>query len=371
MKKTLIALAAVAVTSTAMAQVTLSGTFDFSPMSTGKLTTQAASGGTAETAVKTSTTGSTASWATNDIRFKAVEDLGGGLSLTAYISQGTFGNGFVARDNYVDLAGGFGSIRIGRFHPSINGYATDGAGTTNTAGTTYGMGGGGGTFSGTAGETASLTMTAGSFQRQSNLVQYTSPNMNGFTASVLYANTTSDSSVLAGEVKVGQTGLNLSYSAGPLKAYIGMNDRDVDAVGTSTTAFGDKIAASYDYVGASYDLGVAKISASHATRKDTTTVTAGTATINSDISMNAFGVSVPVGAMTLTASTYSGTDARNAGVATDDMKLSGNQFSLSYPMSKRTSLYAVVGENNVKRDAGSTAATSKSTATSVGLVHSF
>jgi predicted porin len=87
--------------------------------------------------------------------------------------------------------------------------------------------------------------------------------------------------------------------------------------------------------------------------------------------MNAFGVSVPVGAMTLTASTYSGTDARNAGVATDDMKLSGNQFSLSYPMSKRTRLYAVVGENNVKRDAGSTAATSKSTATSVGLVHSF
>jgi predicted porin len=352
-----------------MAQVTLSGTFDFSPMSTGKLTTQAASGGTASTAVKTSTTGSTASWATNDIRFKAVEDLGGGLSLTAYISQSASGNGFAARDNYVDLAGGFGSVRIGRFSPSINSYTTDGAGTSNTAGTTYGMSSGGATFSGVLGATSS--MTAGSFQRQSNLVQYTSPNMNGFTASVLYANTTTDSSVLAGEAKVGQTGLNLSYSAGPLKAYIGTNDRDVDAKGTSTTAFGDKIAASYDYVGASYDLGVAKISASHATRKDTTTVTAGTATINSDISMNAFGVSVPVGAMTLTASTYSGTDARNAGVATDDMKLSGNQFSLSYPMSKRTRLYAVVGENNVKRDAGSTAATSKSTATSVGLVHSF
>ena len=89
-----------------------------------------------------------------------------------------------------------------------------------------------------------------------------------------------------------------------------------------------------------------------------------------DIKLNAIGVNVPMGAITLAASTYRGKDKR-AGTAATAAKLSGHQLSATYSLSKRTTVYALVGKSEYKRDGASTIATRKTTATNVGLVHAF
>jgi predicted porin len=383
-----------------MAQVTVSGVFDISAVANGKVSTQAGSGATATTNVKTSATGANAGYTTSQIVFTASEDLGNGMKATGVIVQDMRSNGFTERDHHVTLSGGFGSVRMGRFTPAagIGQYLFGGAASANAVGSTYGL-------STTATNSAfSSGLAAGSFERQNNVLQYTSPTISGLTVALVYANNTSDSDAAAdtSKAKVNQTGLNIAYSAGPLSIAAGTSDRKVDrearaallgfkvdttgAIGSAVTiptgATADtqfdaialtsqSVKGGLDYIGASYDLGVAKISGTHAKRKDTTTSNVGVTTTNADITLNAFGVTVPMGKITVSASMYSGKDKRAAG-NTDDMKLSGHQITALYAFSKRTNAYVAMGENKMARDgAASTQATRKVTGSSVGLTHAF
>ena len=366
MKKTLIALAALAVSGAAFAQssVTLSGTLQIGAVNNGKTATQAKEA-TATTNVKTSSTAAHNTWATSTLNVNAVEDLGGGLRASAVMISGV-SDGFAARERTLGLSGGFGAVRFGRFVPAAAAgfHGFSGAGSANLAGSIYNMS--------TAGSaTAAMHTNAVSFERQDNVLQYTSPSFSGFTVNLAMFNNTSDSDAAdkTGKVEGNQTSLHLGYAAGPLSVGFGTNSRTDSKEGTALP--GDSTDTDLQWIGASYNLGVATVFATNVTREAKTSTAGAAATTGTDASVNAFGVSVPMGAITLRASAYSGNDKRATGTA-DDMKLSGNQLSVSYALSKRTTLVAATGTNQIKRDgADSTAATQKITGTTLGLTHAF
>jgi predicted porin len=319
------------------------------------------------------------------------------------------------------LAGGFGTVRVGRFVPAaaLGFHGFSGAASTSQ-GSLYAISNAGGTsgarFVPNAGARGAATvgasdqfMSGGNFERGNNRIQYTSPNFMGVVANVDYSAVSSDSDVATatGKAKTTQTGLSLTYTQGPISAGFGTNNRTVTGEASAATAglcapsaggapvavnagnncagaadvrlsganaVGEsKAKATLQWLGASYDLGMAKISAAHVTRKDETTVAAaGTAAINADIAVTSYGVSVPMGKITLGASAYTG-ENKNTAASTDDMKLSGHQVSARYAFSKRTTAYALMGTNNVKRDGATntTSPTRKESVTMAGLVHSF
>jgi predicted porin len=233
--------------------------------------------------------------------------------------------------------------------------------------------------------------TAGSIARQNNVINYTTPNFNGVTAQIGTARTSSDSSdaAKAGKNSTTQNSLSVAYSAGPLSAGFGTTNRTVNVEATEadkeyvveittvnngvpTFKATDAAVAKSEtkvkanWVGASYNLGVATLGlavVNNDSKKD--------GVASRDQKFTAYGVTVPMGAITLRASAYSGKDSATAAV-TDNIKLSGHQVSVTYALSKRTLVYAYVGENKTKRDgAASTVAVAKTTSTRVGLSHSF
>jgi len=441
MKKHVLAAAvAAAVGVPAVAQVTVSGNIDVAAHRANKVTTLSGSTtattdqrsvGSGSSGTDTSATG----WATSEFILVATEDLGGGLKATARFSQDISGNVLgVARDRVVDLAGNFGTVRMGRFNSFVGRLdAFSGAGTTAQAGTLEHMTTGSSMLFGTA-------ITGGSLQRNSGLVQYSTPSFNGFSASAVYGKNSSDLSTTASSVTESQQhGFGLAYAAGPIRVEFASSQRKnktaavagtaarafffnstANNTGTQTTpstvAVGTIVsgAASTDYtqstsaasltvagqngvllqgivtsagvaaasavdathdldwIGASYNLGPASVSIVHARRKavSNTTTSLVQNTLN-DAAVNGIGVIVPAGNITFRASAYNGADDRGTG-NTDDAKLSGHQISATYNLSKRTFLYAVMGEAEVKRDTtSSTIMERKEKSNSLGVVHTF
>ena len=383
MKKTLIALAAVAVAGTAFAQnVTISGTLDVQAVNNSKSTTIADTKGVADKVdTKTAAPGNNG-WATSELRFSGSEDLGGGLTASFQLNTG-LGNGnqtLANRDRFLNLSGGFGSVRIGNFTPATDGSAAFGGhGTTLTAG-------------------SADTITNAGHGRQVAM-QYTTPNMSGFTASVVYSSGKVDKAGAEGKGGKDLSGLAFNYAQGPLRVGAGTSKLTTNveaaagkagfcvtaattsplsassaassctgaAVGHTQDVSASKTKNTQNYLGASYDLGVATVSASHLTGKISK------AGVNSaDIKLNTLGVTVPVGAITLTASMYRGKD-KVSSATDDDYNLRGHQVTARYALSKRTFVYAAMGENDRKRTGGNTekGAANKTKQTTMGLVHSF
>jgi predicted porin len=359
-----------------MAQATISGLLEIGAVNNGKVTTQAATVAASETD-KTSSTARHNTWSTSVLNVSASEDLGGGLRATAVMISGV-GDGFAARERTLALSGGFGTVRMGRFVPAAaNGFhGFSGAGSATLAGSVYSMS--------TAGTTVTTHSNAANFERQDNVVQYTSPNFNGLTVNVAYANDSRDRSDAArvGKDQGTQTSLHLGYASGPLSVGVGMNNRTSKteaALAAANTAFVNvdnaavnraETKSSLNWIGASYDLGVARVMATQVKRDAKNTLPGGAKT--TDATVNAIGVAVPMGAITLRASTYRGKDKRAAG-NTDDMKLSGHQVSVTYALSKRTSVIAAMGENKVTRDGAAALATAsrKVQANTLALNHTF
>jgi len=201
-KKTLIALAAVAVSTGAMAQVTISGKF----------------GGQIQ---KIDGSNGTFSMSDADINFTASEDLGGGLTATAS-AQMTLkagrGNAAANEDVNLSLSGGFGTVRIGRIEAG-NGIIGRGYAGAPVIGQDNGY------ILGAVGNV--------------NIISYTSPSINGFQLS---ASTTSLNTSGTGTFAGASESIGLSYSAGALSAGIDYNNN-----------------AERTRVSASYDLGMAKV----------------------------------------------------------------------------------------------------------------
>jgi predicted porin len=372
MKKTLIALATLAATASfAQSTVTISGILEVAPVRTTKLTTLSDSvAANTQTVVKGSNLGQHNTWSTSILNISAVEDLGGGLKATAVMISGV-GDGFAARERTLALSGDFGALRFGRFVPAAAAgfHAFSQSGSATLVGSVYGM------STPSVGVIDAATRNnlhngAANFERQDNVLQYTSPTFSGFTANLAMVNNSLDSNAaaLTGKVQGKQTSLHLGYAQGPFSAGIGYNTRTDATEGTAlTVASAD---SKLQWVGASYDLGVAVLGFTNVKRTAEGSIGAAAVTTSTDASVNNFGVTVPMGAFTLRASTYTGKDKQTV-AATDDMKLSGHQISASYALSKRTSLIAATGTNQIKRDAASTADARKITGTTFTVNHTF
>ena len=391
MKKHLIAAAvAGALAVPAMAQVTVSGTLDVQALNNSKLTL--GTGATQTTRKYTGSGGSSADavdgFSTSQLVFKAEEDLGGGLKATGVFSQRMV-NVLGARDRYIDLAGGFGSVRVGRFNPTITaGYlGLSGQASTGNAGEFYNFVTGGSFFAETnATGNAAKSFGEGSYERNDSMLQYTTPAFGGATASVGYLNTKSDRSETdrlgAGETK--QLWTTLAYSAGPVSLGLGYAERDsnreaapaaaasaVTGVGALNALTRRERAGELMWVAGGYDLGMAKVSLSYATRevKEGNGVTAKTA-IN-DAKLTALAVTIPMGAVTLAGHVYQGDDEGATGVATG-VDTDGYQVSARYAFSKRTFAYLITGEAKAERNAAASTSTEmKLKQTGIGLVHNF
>lgn len=396
MKKTLVALAALAATSAfAQSSVTISGTLDFAAMQNGKTTTTTAAG--VQTEVKASQTSQFNSWTTNQVSIQGTEDMGGGtkasFTINSGLSQAAAGASlFGSRDVFVAMENAkTGKVQLGRFvTASALGYHGMSGSASTAVGSLYGLSSAGSAISAAQVDRfgGATRMTAGDFERGDNKIQYTSPSFNGLTLNANYAKALSDSSdpVKTGEGKAVQSGMGLSYANGPMTLGFGTNTRKLDteasaqvaaiALGTAggptlgTNAVAQsKVDGKLSWLAASYDLGVATVYATRVQRKDKSTTLAGVETINFDAKVNQIGVKVPMGQYTFNASTYTGKDGRTA-AANDDMKLAGRQISAQYAMSKRTSIYALVGQNKITRES-TVGDNRKQTVSMVGLLHSF
>lgn len=436
MKKHLIAAAvAGALAAPAMAQVTVGGILDVNAHGSLKTTTTTAAG--VETFTKVTGTSQAAGWNTSVINISATEDLGGGLRATAFMNmiprdvatdtQTSFGQ----RDRYLNLAGGFGALRIGRFAPTIDSHGGySGHLTAGAAGALDHVSSGGANVFGVA------STTGNDFGRQSNIIQLTLPTMSGFTAAVGYADNKSSTQATTATTSSKMQYLSAEYKAGPLSVMVATGDRKravartagtagyLSNATTTATPFGNSNATvvsvaagftagtgvanylgaatgtfarvtgsdpvaeashktDFDWLGARYNFGIAEVSASHARRKDRTTTGAATnnttdtfATFtevtNGDIDISSIGLVVPAGALTFRAMAYRGDDNRGTGAA-DDKKLSGYQVGAQYALSKRTFAYVAAGENESANKSGtaSTGNTVKRVGTIMGLSHSF
>jgi len=383
MKKHLIAAAvAAAVAVPAMAQnVTLGGVLDYSPHSERKTSVGADS-------VTTKGTGNDLAaghGASSRINITFGEDLGGGLKADGlyrlrYTAAGATG---AADDSWLRLSGGFGEFKVGRFTGHVgNVEALTGAFTATNAAGSIGQGGSnflGGDMLNTADgivnntgavdgkEAADIATRSGAFDDTQGLVQYVSPNFSGFRFTVDYSNRAQDASVTNGEGKAKQTGLGVTYSAGPLQVQASNARKSVVAAVTTTEAATNPLKGEVQWIAGTYDLGMARIYGGTTNRKEKD---ANGAT-QDDVRLNFIGVQVPIGAVTLFASMYDGAD-KNTGVAgdqdTEKRDLAGNQLAVRYAFSKRTSVYAVTGKNTDKGPSGDNY---KKSETAVGITHSF
>jgi len=372
MKKTLIALAAVAATSAAFAQssVTAFGLIDLGVASSkDSYRNGAATLSFKKNGLESMINGSR-------FGFRGTEDLGGGLKanfLLEYAVQPDEATTSMAnRQAYVGFSGDFGEVRLGRqytaYHAHQGGFDLVN-GNTNTL----------------PGYLVGWTTRV----RNSNAINYTTPNFSGLTASVQYGFGESvDASNVANDKNNNTWGFNVKYASGPLTVGFGYDKvNDPRAAAASSSALtpglinwtpvtgasnanpsegfagftGSDSLTAYN-LAASYDFGVAKVSAQYFNMKEKFAV-ADSAKFTGYV----LGVSAPVtGALTLSAS-YSDGTAKDNGVKVADAK--GYQLLAGYALSKRTTVYAAYGQDKFK-DADGTAEAKRSQY-GVGVRHTF
>jgi predicted porin len=315
MKKTLIALAVLAVSGAAFAQstVTLSGSINVGVMDTGAVGQKAGVASLGNGA--------------NAINIASTEDLGGGLKggFTGQIrysaatgdlnSAGVTANNQLLHAANAFISGGFGTIRVGKI-AEAGSCAFDPWGCTAGAGLMAGSAGG-----------VSALVGAGT---QGNSVSYATNTISGFSAGY---QTTATNPDRARERSV----LNLNYAQGPVTlAYVqvkgGGNSMAPNPTGAAIATTGDNINLKQDFIGARYNLGVATVGISNSK-----TELAGATTAD----VTALTAVAPMGAYTLL-----------AGYAKDKKKATNadtrTAVGVNYALSKRTTL----GADLFKAEAG-------------------
>jgi len=308
MKKTLIALAVLAVSGTAFAQstATISGSISVGVMDTGLANAKAA----------VASLGGGA----NAINIVTAEDLGGGMR-AGFDSQMRFSSATGDRNSNgtgaalfhganAYISGGMGTIRVGKIIEANN-CAFDPWACTGGAGTNAGAPG-----------TISALIAAGTIAQS---VSYATPTVGGFNASyhTSVSSRNNERSVMS-----------LNYSQGPLLAQFlqSKNSANVggDVVGGAPSIKDEP--GQGTSMGARYNFGFATLSAFNAKTENA----AGTVTAD----ITAFTATVPMGAYTLLASSAKNKKA----AATADTKTA---VGINYALSKRTT----VGADMFKQDA--------------------
>jgi len=341
MKKSLIALAALAVAGVASAQssVTLFGVVDLGYESV--KTNAGRISGLAPSANSSSRIG-----------FRGVEDLGGGMSASFWLeaainpasgigSSGTSGDNQTTttaaggltfnRRSTVSLSGGFGELRVGRdYTPTFWNYALYEPFGANSVGASVG---------------AYTGLVSGTFVRASNSVGYFLPgNLGGFYGQAMYAfgnrastETQTGFAVARNTSENGRyMGLRLGYGQGPINAavsygrttYAPGTKTGVSVLGSSAFAIGNFTDLS---AGASYTLGSIKFMGYAARQKSSNVLALGN---NLTVKTWELGLDWGVGAGDVLAS-YSR--------ATLHAGPRSSKFALGYVhnLSKRTAVYAI------------------------------
>jgi predicted porin len=298
MKKTLIALAAVAVSSAAMAQVTISGAWGV-----GYQKTEIAGAADKKGFVMTD----------SDINFTVSEDLGNGMRASGSVSiaaNGGRGGNVTKNDSSLALATGFGTFSVANTRSSNVAIASNVFGSSMPVVSIYAS-----TDSRAAGDAAT----------------YTTPELvKGLRLSVTQFEST-EGDVTAEKVNI----IGASYANGPLMVTVANKDYSdvLNAAGAEDRTEG----------AITYDLGVAKVGLGYGT-KTTATGKAGTY----------YGVSIPMGAITIGANGGKRGDAKyyDAGV--------------KYSLSKRSTVNVMYGSRNT-----GTAGAADLAQYRVGLYHTF
>jgi len=387
MKKTLVALAAIAASSAfAQSSVTIYGLLDV-----GYGTTKTTSGTGVELR-KTSglTEGVTAG---NRLGFRGTEDLGGGMkasfvlesalsptttdmlggtrashsghgdtTLAAGAAASGVGNGgaFTTaggssnRQSYVGLSGGFGEVRVGYHYTnlytvsSLSGYLTG--------------------YEGMAGADTLHTYGSGNVgSARANGFTYISPKFaGGFDVHVQYgggANPAISSDVAGAGNDYGtkRTGVLLNYANGPLKASVAYTSAKNKVAESTTTGKLTQLAARYDF-------GVAAVQGTYNTGENGGGTGAVTLTA-ADVKAYQVGVTVPFGAINVFAATGKGdTEKKDGTGVTSEIKQ--NTIGATYSLSKRTTLFAAHGTTKDTKVVA-TGAAAKGTALRLGVRHTF
>jgi len=397
MKKTLVALAATAVTG-AFAQVAITGNIDIGLANSSGQTT--ANNTTAIAGSNTST---------QTLAFSGTEDLGGGLkagfklettiaansasSLNGSAQTAPYADGHVwsgtpfSSEQFVSLAGGFGTVRAGVPNAAVfraqgvsqpfgTGLSSGYSGTYSRLGYAGGYGLSG--FAGVAnGGGTSLRVI-----RMNNTVQYETPNMNGLSAMVEMSfgndNQTSTSAFAANSGSF--QGLLVNYDAGALKVAgavntykVGINTVAGNSVLSTTTLSSGALAANqsvdYQFLGGNYTVGkstyyvgLSSVKASDATEDSQSWNVAYKFAFNENVDLLANMVST-TSQLPLFSNTTIGMSSTTKNL---NKKLIG--FGADYRLSKRTSLYARYENTDTNTDNSSTGETIK---TAFGVRHQF
>ena len=290
MKKTLIALAAVAAVGAASAQVTLSGGVRAALQNSGVAN--------AETILSGNDT------SVNNITFTATEDIGGGMKITGqYVARTNLMTGEISsaqdaatsalgsahyRNTTIELSGNFGAVKAGRF--GLSGlFAYDPFGATGSI-ATYASGTAGGRFN--------------------NMLQYTTPSMSGINAVV---GVTIDGVATMDDARW----VYVNYNQGALSARI-YSETSSATPATQTISSG---------AGASYNLGVATAMAGYSTNR---LVTASAAAAE----YYTVGATVPFGSATAKIAYH-----RNTVASADTIAL-----GVDYALSKTSGLFADIAK---------------------------
>jgi len=353
MKKTLVAVAALAAVAGAQADVSITGAVDyaFTQSKTGDTTTNGMGGDSNQF---------------NNIAFSASEDLGNGLKAQAKIDLGIGyaegkGAGFT-RESWVGLTGSIGDLNLGRqYTPHFLAFTVDPVGLPALS---VGQEGMVGTF---------LTGNARDVRRNGSL-SYTTPSFNGIKANVFTAqggSVLSDSTDPTSIVKFGYTtGYGVSYANGPFSLNYQTMSTDgmqlatphkdaaagtSDAFGTDPTAYNTGTGSTtQDVVALSYDFGVAKAAYIYASAGNS--VQSGTS--------HYIGVGYPVNENITLAAGYNSSSYKTD--TEDSISITGQIYRVNYAFSKRTVAYLIYGKDTA---GGATDRTTSTT--TLGLSHSF
>ena len=399
MKKSLIALAALAAVGAASAQssVTLYGVVD---IGYGTRTVENAAGANLSKVTGVNESNN----ASNRIGFRGTEDLGGGLKANFVIEQGISptnpelfasrvsgagqqvtgiaGSGLGTSTNrqaYAGVSSSIGTFNIGRQYSiandlsSISGYN---AGMENIPG-----------------HSAHVAGYTGATTTRGNLIMYISPAFaGGFVARASYGAGDGRETVETATVNTG-TGttifkqrtmaLGLKYSNGPLSAAgtystarneAGNNGAPKAATtnvfgassgGTGGALLGQSRTGRLFQLGGSYDFGVAKLSGTYANGRDGGSETSTNSTKTRAVQV---GVTVPFGNIVPFATVGSiKADTDNVGKVVDVRQY---QVGARYNLSKRSTFYGALGQSKDSAATGATAA-AKDRVFVVGVSHAF
>ena len=371
MKRSLIALAALAVVGAASAQSSVSiwGTVD---ASYNYATADLVAGSQSKASLANSQLGS------SKLGFSGLEDLGGGLQAKFWLEAGLandFGGGKSSNSNnqangslagvagsqgivfqrrsYVGLVGNWGELKLGREY--VNTFigvqaAVDPYGTNGPADSTQMM------------LTLGATKGVATITNASNMITYITPTMGGFSANI-QAFMGENASGAANSDDGGGYSVTGQYAMGPLFVSAGQQQTKYSTIGDYTL----------QGFSASYDFGAAKVV--FTTTHEGLAGLAGTADYKNNA--NLFGVIVPMGAYNFKASYITATN----NMANKAVDQKGELFGLGvdYSLSKRSKLYATYGsiknsDNGAGYGAGvigALAANGGTTNLAVGIFHTF